>query len=61
MEGGTGDVGATALDIVRDANQCLELLEDKLPALEVWRNDGSLRLEAKKHFGKKLNHLCQEP
>jgi hypothetical protein len=51
----------TLLSAMRDANQCLELLESNLPALQVWRNDGSLSQEQKKRFGMALNTLCQEP
>uniref|UniRef100_A0A7S2P4C7 Uncharacterized protein n=1 Tax=Zooxanthella nutricula TaxID=1333877 RepID=A0A7S2P4C7_9DINO len=42
------------------ANQWLEDLESKLGSLEAWRNDGALRVEDKKMFGKAVNELCRE-
>eukprot|EP00930_Biecheleria_cincta_P059576 TRINITY_DN4527_c0_g1_i1.p1 TRINITY_DN4527_c0_g1~~TRINITY_DN4527_c0_g1_i1.p1 ORF type:complete len:522 (-),score=87.50 TRINITY_DN4527_c0_g1_i1:247-1812(-) len=43
------------------ANQQLEDLENKLGALEAWRNDGEIKTEDKKQFGKVINGVCQEP
>jgi len=45
---------------ISGANQWLEDLEAKLGSLEAWRNDGTLRVEHKKRFGKAVNQLCQE-
>mmetsp|Transcript_69551 Transcript_69551/g.148764 ORF Transcript_69551/g.148764 Transcript_69551/m.148764 type:complete len:562 (-) Transcript_69551:53-1738(-) len=42
------------------ANQQLEDLDQKLGALQAWRNDGTIKVDAKKQFGKAINQLCQE-
>lgn len=44
---------------ISGANDALENMEKRLGALADWRNDGKLTLEAKKHFGKTVNELCQ--
>jgi hypothetical protein len=51
----------TILSGMRDTNQCLDLLEERLPALPAWKNEGSLNQEQKKYFGSALNRICQEP
>jgi len=45
---------------ISGANQCVEDLDRKLGAIKAWRNDGDLRTEDKKAFGKVINNLCQE-
>jgi len=45
---------------ISGANQCMEDLDRKLGAIKAWRNDGELRTEDKKAFGKAINNLCQE-
>jgi hypothetical protein len=45
---------------ISGANSHLENLELHLGALEAWRNDGELKADAKKKFGKAINQLCQE-
>lgn len=44
---------------ITGANNALEMLENNLGALEAWRNDGALKTEDKKLFGKTINELCQ--
>merc|ERR1719246_151643 len=44
---------------ISGANDALENLENKLGALENWRNDGALNTEDKKIFGKTVNEVCQ--
>jgi len=44
---------------ISGANDALEDLEKRLGALEAWRNDGDLKTEDKKLFGKTVNELCQ--
>merc|ERR1719188_630136 len=44
---------------ISGANDALESLEQRLGALEYWRNDGQLKTEDKKLFGKTVNELCQ--
>jgi len=44
---------------ITGANNALEQLEKNLGALEAWRNDGALKTEDKKLFGKTVNELCQ--
>merc|ERR1712154_306842 len=44
---------------ISGANNALEGLEKKLGHLEDWRNDGELKQEDKKAFGKAVNELCQ--
>jgi len=44
---------------ISGANDALQNLEGKLGALEYWRNDGKLKTEDKKLFGKTVNELCQ--
>jgi len=43
---------------ISGANQWLEDLEGRLGSLEAWRNDGALKPEDKKHFGRAINKLC---
>jgi len=45
---------------IEGANTRLEELDSKLGQLEAWRNDGRMKVEAKKRFGKAVNQLCQE-
>lgn len=45
---------------ISSANQQLEDLDSSLGALQAWRCDGALTIEAKKGFGKAINQLCQE-
>merc|ERR550525_982263 len=44
---------------ISGANDALENLESRLGALEYWRNDGDLKTEDKKLFGKTVNEVCQ--
>merc|ERR1712154_568409 len=45
---------------ISGVNQKLEDLDKHLGKLEDWRNDGVLKTDAKKHFGKAINQLCAE-
>lgn len=47
------------VDWMRTANCRLEAIDEKLGALQAWRNNGSLSLDAKKAFGKQINQLLQ--
>jgi len=47
------------LSSISGANQALEELDQRLGALECWRNNGALTVESKKAFGKEVNKLCQ--
>lgn len=48
------------LTTMAGANNALEELDKNLGALEAWRQDGQLKEDAKKAFGKSINTLCQE-
>jgi len=47
------------VDWMGTANARLEGIDNKLGALNDWRNNGSLGLDAKKAFGKQINQLLQ--
>jgi hypothetical protein len=44
---------------MQKANSCLSQLELNIGSLDGWRTEGSLKLVAKKAFGKEINRLCQ--
>lgn len=45
---------------ISGANQQLEELDSRLGQLDAWRNDGGMKVDAKKRFGKAVNQICQE-
>lgn len=47
------------VDWMGTANARLEGIDNKLGALDNWRNNGSLGLDAKKAFGKQINQILQ--
>jgi hypothetical protein len=54
------DADADLLPQLSGCNEQLECLESHLCAIQAWRNDGDLKIEDKKYFGKCMNDICQE-